>query len=99
MPTAERALPAGFSENLDEQVRTAVDDLGMLPELGSGIDHAEQLQHLDPCEVAACGFLHEREELQPYEPRVVIGLLYIDVLAHLPVRMEPSGSRGPWPAR
>ena len=49
-------VPAAVAEHLDQQVRAAVDDLGVFAELGHGVDHAEQLDDaLHPVEIAERG--------------------------------------------
>src|SRR3954447_13260347 len=67
-------------EHLDEQVRAAVDHLGLLAESGHGVDHAQQLDDpADPIEVAQLGF-HGRDQLEAGHAGVAVGLLDRDIL-------------------
>src|SRR5262245_61344126 len=48
-----RVLADGLAEDLDHQVRTAVDDLGLVAEPLGGVHHAQDLHHArDPVEAA-----------------------------------------------
>jgi hypothetical protein len=57
-------VPAAIAEHLDEQVGAAVDHLGLVAELGHGVDHAQHLDDaLDAIEVAQLG-LHHRDQVE-----------------------------------
>src|SRR5882762_8051093 len=72
-----------IAEHFDEQVRAAVDDLGLVGELGRAVHHAEQLHHaLDAVEAAELG-LHHREQREPDRARVLVALLDAELGAEL----------------
>ena len=53
-----------LAERLDKEVRAAVDDFGMIAEVGLGVDHPEQFDHrLDTREFANRRFC-DRQQLQ-----------------------------------
>src|SRR6267378_4704865 len=71
------------AEHLDEQVRAAVDHLGLVGELRRAVHHAEQLHHaLDAVEAAQFG-LHHREQREPDRARVLVALLDAELGAEL----------------
>ena len=68
-------MASGLAQHLDEQVRTAIDDLRVIAEIGLRIDHAEQLDHgLDAAQFADRR-LRRREQPETGEPRMGIALL------------------------
>jgi hypothetical protein len=68
-------MTSRVAEDLNEQVRAAVDDLGMIAELRFRIDHAEQLHDRFDARELADRRLRHRQQLQPGEARSAIAVL------------------------
>ena len=76
-------MPPRVAEHLDQQVRAAVDDLGVLHEVGGGVDHAQHLDHAaHPREVAQCS-LHRRDQVQSHLAGMVPGFSGADFAPYL----------------
>jgi len=58
----------------DEQIRAAVDHLGLLGELRHRVDHAQHLDHLDPRQLAS-GRLGRRKQAEADQLGVLVGLI------------------------
>ena len=79
-----------LAEHLDEEVRAAVDHLGVLEEVGHGVHHPEQLQDPPhPIEVAEL-VPDDRKQVQAGQAGVLRRLLGSDV--------RPDLARGAWPS-
>src|SRR5262245_47278384 len=76
-------MAPGIAEHFDEQVGAAVDHLGLVGELGHGVDHAEQLDHVVDAVERAERLARRRQQAETDQPRAPIALLHADVLADL----------------
>jgi hypothetical protein len=57
------AVPPGIAQRLDQEIRRAVDHLGLVAEIAGGVDEARQLHHPhQPVEIAAAGRLDLRQK-------------------------------------
>ncbi len=72
-----------LAEDVDEEIRAAVDDERVLFEIGRGVDHAEQLDDALHAREVTEHLVQHREQVHADEPRVCIGLCDADVHAHL----------------
>src|SRR6516165_10253850 len=69
-------MPAALAKYFDKQVRAAVDDFGMIFEIGGGIDHAQHLDDvLDPVEIATKLVFHCGNQHQPNLPSVPVSFV------------------------
>src|ERR1700757_3979508 len=69
-------VPAALTEHLDKEVRTAVDDFGVILEIGSGIDHAQHFDDiLHPAEIAIQRVLYRRDQHQTHATGMLISFL------------------------
>ncbi len=72
-----------LAEDLDEEVRAAVDDARMILEMRHGIDHAEQFHHpLHPGEIAERA-MHDGKQVDARQPCMLVGPVDADVTADL----------------
>src|SRR5262245_65593321 len=76
-------MAPGIAEHLHEQVGAAVDYLGLVGELGHGVDHAEQLHHVVDAVERAERLARRRQQAETDQPRAPIALLHRDALADL----------------
>ncbi len=81
-----RVLADGLAEDLDHQVRKAVDDLGLIAEAFGRVDHTEDFDHAFDLVKAAERDLGGGEETQADLARDLIALLDGQVFAELPAR-------------
>src|SRR5512143_2244283 len=71
------------AENLDEEIRGAVQHFGMVGEVGRCVDKAVQAQQLDDAVEIAQGRLRLRQYVERAEPRGLLALSEIGVGAQL----------------
>ena len=77
-------MPSVLAEDLDHEIREAVDDLGLLAEALGGVDHAEDLDHpLDLVEAAEQG-TRRAEEIDSHLARGLVAILHGQVPPDLP---------------
>ena len=85
-------MPATLAEHLDKKVGAAVDDFGVVFEIGPGVDHAEHLDDiLDPIEIAAQRIPDRRDQDEAYVTGVQITLLDRHAGAELASGHPPVG--------
>src|SRR5262245_63732322 len=89
-------MAPGIAKHFDEQVGAAVDHLGLVGELGHGVDHAEQLDHVVDAVERAERLARRRQQAETDQPRAPIALSTLTSLPTLPASMAPFSSRGPW---
>ena len=83
IPTAERAPRPASSEDVEEELRAAVDHRGRVGEAGSPVHHAEQLHDAPhPVERAQLG-ADRAEQLQPGEPCRLAGGDHVEIRTDL----------------
>ena len=77
-------MPTRLAEDLDEQIGTAVDDLGLIAKIRLGIDHSKQFDDgIYAAEVPQGSFGH-RQQVQANEPSFLIAFLDRHGLAQSP---------------
>ena len=82
-------MTTSLAKDINKQIGTAIDDLGMIGEIGLGIDHAEKLDgRLDAREVTQRR-LGNGQKLKPCQARFEIGVLDGDIPP------EPTDTIGP----
>src|SRR5688572_4474431 len=74
---------AFLAEQLDDEVREAVDDSRLLVEVGCAVDHAEHLDPLDDELEVADLALERRHEVDAGQPRGLVPLLHGQVRSEL----------------
>jgi hypothetical protein len=63
-------MPPGIAQRLDQEIGGAVDHLGLVGEIGGGVDEAGQLDDpFQPVEIAAAGGLDLRQQADRADPR------------------------------
>src|SRR5690606_38603403 len=79
-------VPAALAEDLDEEIRAAVDDFRLVLEVGHRVYHAEHLDDaLHAVEAAELG-AHHGEQVEPHAAGVLVALLDAEFAAHLALR-------------
>jgi len=97
-PHRRPGVTPGVAEGQDHQVGSAVDDLGDVEEVRSGLDKAPQLDHPDhPIEVAVTGGLHLRQQVDPAQTGGDLSGLEVDIdpdhALHAPCGVEGDLTR------
>ena len=93
-PGADLGVPSGVTPQIDNEVAEAVDDFGVLLEIGCGLhiaDDPEPFRHA--IELAQC-FFQRREDGKPGQPSGLMSLLERDILADDPLHQGRSAVEG-----
>ena len=92
-------MPAAITEDIDEQVGAAVDNLWMIGKILGGIHHSEHPSDAAYFVEAAKFLPHCREQHKTDESCVLVALLHSQISAELPWRIARPDSLGPVPAK
>ena len=76
-------MTPGIAEDLDHQVRCAVDDRGLFAEVGRGVDHAKQFHYVGYAVERTEMVTHSREQAQAAAASCVVTLIDIEGIANL----------------
>src|SRR5262245_38333307 len=74
-------VPAGLAEDLDHQIRESVDDLRVVGEVVSALDHTERLDDPAHAVEASDGLPYGGEQAQARRPRRLLSLLDREIAA------------------
>jgi hypothetical protein len=90
-------MASGVAQHLDHQVRAAVDDLGDVDEVGTGLDEAAQLDHPHHAvEIAVAGGLHLGQQVDPHRRAAFWAVSRSTSTPTVPL-MPPEASSEIWP--
>src|SRR5665811_8548 len=92
-PHRGASVASGVAKNLNQQIRAAIDDLGLTAKIRGAVDHAQHLDgSLDAIEIAIQRLPCGSENLEPYTARGKIGIFGADIGADLPLRSVIGGT-------
>ncbi len=90
-------MHAGLAEHVGQQIRGAVDDIGMAVEIRGGIDQPQQLHHPADAVEAAEMAAQRRKDVAGDQFGMAAGVSAETSPPTLPRHRLPSAATGPWP--